>query len=257
VPSGGPLPALAFLTRIPLPGRATYTLDDIARSQAWFATVGLVIGGLLVAIDRLAMRALPDLSVDVIVVVALVAITGALHLDGLADSADGLFGGATPERRLDIMRDVHAGTYAIVAVTSVLALKWAGLAALPSNIRVEALLLVPCLSRAAMVLAIAAFPYTREEGIGASFREHAWPAAVVVAFATTVVAGATLMGVGGLYAVVAAAGCALAIGAIAIRLVGGMTGDLYGATVEITEAATLLFIAAFANRGWIDAWVLK
>ncbi|MBI5289173.1 MAG: adenosylcobinamide-GDP ribazoletransferase [Chloroflexi bacterium] len=252
-----PLPALAFLTRLPVPGRKDIALDDVARSQLWFPGVGLLVGAILVAIDRLAARALPDPSADVIIVVALAAVTGALHLDGLADAADGMLGGHTPARRLEIMRDVHAGTYAIVAVVSVLALKWAGLAALPSNVRVETLLLVPCLARFAMLVAIPAFPYGRREGVGAGFRSHAWPAATVIGGATAITASVVLLGPGGLYPAAAAIAVALLFGMTATRLAGGMTGDLYGATVEMAEAALFVFIAAFANRGWVDAWVLQ
>jgi adenosylcobinamide-GDP ribazoletransferase len=253
----GPLAALAFLTRIPLTRGRAYTLDQVARAQAWFPAVGLALGGLLVGLDRLAMRGLPDTSVDAIVVVALVVLTGALHLDGLADAADGLLGGGTPERRLEIMRDVHAGTYAIVAVACVLALKWAGLAALPPGIRVEALLLVPSLARLGMVVSIATFPYARPEGLGAAFHDRARPLAAAAGATTAVLATVALLGPGGLYAVGAAVAVALGCGVLATRMTGGMTGDLYGATVEIEEAALLLFIAAFANRGWLDAWVLQ
>ncbi len=251
-----PLPALAFLTRLPLSGRRSYPLEEIAGAQMWFPAVGLLVGAILVAVDRLAMRALPGSSVDVILVVALVGLTGALHLDGLADAADGMLGGRTPERRLEIMRDVHAGTYAIVAVACVLALKWAGLAGLPSDVRVETLLLVPCLARFAMLTTLAAFPYARREGVGAAFHDRAWPIAAIVGLATATGASVLLFGPAGLYAVAAAIGLALLCGMIATRMAGGMTGDLYGATVEVGEAALFLFIAAFANKGWLEAWIL-
>jgi adenosylcobinamide-GDP ribazoletransferase len=252
-----PLPAVAFLTRVPVPGGRTIALGDVARSQAWFALVGLGIGAMLVGFDRLAMRALPDPSVDVVLVVALAAVTGALHLDGLADTADGLLGGAIRERRLEIMRDVHAGTYGIVALVSVLALKWAGLSALPASVRVEALLIVPCMARCGLVVCAAAFPYAREQGLGRGFRRHAWPVGMTAATMLAAVAGVALLGVGGLYALGCGMGVALSVGWIATRLAGGVTGDVFGAVVEVSEAVLLLFIAAMANRGWIDAWALR
>src|SRR5689334_16937225 len=160
--------ALEFLTRIRVrPGPAA-SLDTVTGSQAWFPAIGLLIGGILVAIDRLASKSLPPASIDVLLVVALAAVTGALHLDGLADAADGLWGGHDVEGRLEIMRDVHAGTFGIVAIASVLALKWAGVAALPRGVRIETLLVAPCAARLAMLSAIAAFPYARHEGLGAS-----------------------------------------------------------------------------------------
>jgi adenosylcobinamide-GDP ribazoletransferase len=231
-------------------------MRDVARAQAWFPAVGLLIGAALLAVDRLATRALPPASVDVLVVVALVVITGALHLDGLADSADGLFGGRDPAQRLAIMRDVRTGAFGVTAIVCVLALKWAGLQALPPDVRVAALLLAPCVARASLLAAVAAFPYARAEGIGVDFRAHAWPAALPAAGITASAASVVLLGPQGIIVVAAGAACALAVGAVATRLAGGLTGDMYGTIVEITEAVLWLFIAAMANRGWLDAWLL-
>ncbi len=245
-----PLVAVEFLTRLRVRRTPRGDLEQVARSQMWFPAVGLLIGALLVGIDRLAVKALPPQAA------ALALVTGGLHLDGLADAADGLFGGYTPERRLEIMRDVHAGSFAIIAIVAALALKWAGLLALPASVRVETLLVVPCVARLAMLLTVAAFPYARVEGMGAIQRERAGGAAIAVGGATATVAAVLLLGAGGAYALALAIGVALGVGFVAKRMVGGMTGDLYGATVEMAEVALLLFIAAFANRGWIDAWLL-
>lgn len=246
--------AVGFLTRIRLRG-AVSDLPAVAGAQAWFPAVGLLIGLLLAGVHWLATRALPDGSAAVIVVVALAIVTGALHLDGLADAADGLFGGDTPERRLSIMRDVHAGTYAIVAVGGVLAMKWAGIAALPPGVTAEALIITPCLARFAMLAGIAAFPYARVEGIGVAFHDAAWPAQTLIGAATAVGAAVVLLGTGGLVVVASVAAVALAFGACATRFTGGMTGDLYGATTEICEASAFLLIASLANRGWTDGWI--
>lgn len=230
-------------------------MEHVAASQPWFAAVGLLIGALIVAVDRIAMRALPPAPVDVLVVVALVVVTGALHLDGLADAADGLLGGRTPGQRLEIMRDVHAGTYGVVAIVCVLALKWAGLAALPASVRVEALLLAPCLARFAVVVA-ATLPYARPEGAGASFRRQAWPWGVAVSGVMAAIASGALLGVGCATVVAFATAVPLALGWLALRAAGGVTGDVFGATIEVTEALTLLLIAALAGRGWLDAALL-
>jgi adenosylcobinamide-GDP ribazoletransferase len=246
--------ALQFLTVLRV-RRGMASMDDVARAQMFFPAVGLLIGVALLAVDRGAMRALPQPSVDVLLVVAMVVLTGALHLDGLADAADGLLGARDAEHRLAIMRDPHAGTFAIVAVASVLALKWSGFAALPGDVRVEALVLAPCLARLAMVVCTAAYPYARPEGIGAGFRAHARPAAIIGGV-TAAVACIALLGLGGLLPLAFCVACGLGVGAFSNRLVAGVTGDVYGATAEITEALTLLFIAAMANRGWLDAWLL-
>ena len=247
--------ALEFLTVVRLRRAASATMHDVARAQPWFPVVGLLLGAALLAIDRAATRALPERSVDVLLVVALAALTGALHLDGLGDAADGLLGGSTPERRRAIMRDVHRGSFAIVAVVSVLALKWAGLAALPGSVRFEAILLVPCLARLALLVSVAAFPYARAEGLGAAFRAR-HPGALLIGGAVAAIASVALLGAGGAIVLAVAAAFALAFGAWVTRLTGGMTGDTWGATVEIGEALILLCVAALANRSWLDAWLL-
>ena len=248
----GPLAAIAFLTRLPVPVHPQPA--QIARATAWFPLGGLIVGAILLAIDRIAMRGLPPPAVDALLVVALASVTGALHLDGLADSADGLFGGYTPQRRLEIKRDVHTGSFGVVAIASVLLLKWAGLNALPPQVRIEAILLAPCVARFAMLPAMAVYPYAREHGVGTGYREHAG-AALALGGATALITGIALIGAGGVYVLALAAAVGLGAGALATRLAGGVTGDVFGAIVEITEAAALLFVAAFAARGWIEAWV--
>lgn len=253
----GLVAALEFLTRLRVRRTPTGDMRGVAAAQGWFPAVGLILGGLLLGIDRLASRALPEASVDVLLVVALAALTGGLHLDGLGDAADGMLGGRDREQRLAIMRDAHAGTYAVIAITSMLALKWAGLAAMPRDVRFEALLLVPCLARMAMVAGAAAFPYARERGVGVAFHEAAMPAPVIIAGATAVAASVVLLGAAGLIAVAFAAGCALGVGLYARRSIGGMTGDVYGATAEIAEAGSFLLIAALATRGWVAPLLLR
>jgi adenosylcobinamide-GDP ribazoletransferase len=247
--------ALEFLTRLRLRRVPAGDAGTIASGMPWFPAVGLVIGLVLLAVDRVTMRALPPMTVDSLIVVAWIAVTGALHLDGLADSADGLWGGRDRVQRLTIMHDVRTGTYGVVAIIAVLVLKWSGLAALPGDVRVEAIVLVPCLARFGMLVAIAAFPYARTTGAGATLHARAWPAPVLIALATASAASIPLLGVGSLAVVPFAAGAALAIGIYSRALVGGMTGDLYGATVEVSEALLLLYIAALANRHWLDGWL--
>jgi adenosylcobinamide-GDP ribazoletransferase len=253
----GLLAALEFLTRLRVRPTPPGDMRRVAAAQGWFPAVGFILGALLLGIDRLASRALPEPSVDVLLVVALAALTGGLHLDGLGDAADGMLGGRDRKQRLAIMRDVHAGTYAVIAIVGVLALKWAGLAAMPRAVRFEALLLVPCLARMAMVIGAAAFPYARNEGVGAAFHDAALPVPVIVAGTTAVAAAVVLLGAGGPIAAAFAVCCALAVGVYARQSIGGMTGDVYGATAEIAEAALFLLIAALATRGWVEPLLLR
>ena len=249
-----PLAALEFLTTFRL-RRETCSLDEVAGAQGWFPAVGLLLGLILVGLDRAFSKALPPQATDVLLVVSLVLLTGAIHLEGVADAADGLFGGHDREGRLRIMRDVHAGTYAVLGLIAVLALKWAGLQSLPSSVRVEALILAPVLSRWAMVACIALFPYAREEGMGAGFRERSWPLGVVPAGLTALAASLLLLNAG--IAIFALATLfALALGVYVTEKLGGLTGDTYGAITEVIEAVTLLTIGAAASRDWLDSLIL-
>jgi adenosylcobinamide-GDP ribazoletransferase len=244
--------ALGFLTRIPIPRSIDRSMERVAAGQAWFSAVGLLIGVMLIGVDEATSPALPRGAVDVLIVVALVIVTGGLHLDGLSDAADGILGGGTRERRLEIMRDAHIGAFGVVAIVCVLALKWAGLQSLPGAVRGEAIVLVPCLARFAVLVPAAAFAPARASGLGAALHTHP-RFAVVMAGTVALAAAVVLLGLGGAYAFACAMACALALGWYAVRMVGGVTGDTHGATIEITEAITLLFIAALANRGWIEA----
>jgi adenosylcobinamide-GDP ribazoletransferase len=207
---------------------------------------------MLLGVDEAASRALPRSSVDVLLVVALVVITGGLHLDGLSDAADGLFGGDSQERRLAIMRDVHIGAFGVIAIVCVLAMKWAGLQSLPGDVRAEAIVLAPCLARFAVLAPAAVFAPARKSGLGATLHTHP-RFAVVMAGGVALASAVVLLGIGGAYAFGCAMACALALGWYASRMLGGVTGDTHGATIEITEAVTLLFLAALTDRGWIDA----
>ena len=249
--------ALTFLTRVPLVRARRADLSDVAAAQAWFVPVGLLIGLALLGVDRLCALALPAQSVAVVDVLALAVFTGALHLDGLADTADGLLGGYDRERRLTIMRDTRAGTYAVVAIVAVLALKWAGIGALPGNARFEVLVLTPAAARFAMLAVIATYPYARESGVGAGFRDAATPVPLVAGAVISLGASVLLFGPAGVYVLLFAISCGLAVGAASTALVGGVTGDVYGAALEIAEACTFVFVAALAQHGWLGAWVLR
>jgi adenosylcobinamide-GDP ribazoletransferase len=250
----GLLAALGFLTRAPVPGERDLT--RAARAQAWFPVVGLVIGVALLGFDRAATRALSPAAVAVLDVLALAAITGGLHIDGLADAADGLLGGGDPARRREIMRDPHIGSFGVLAIVAVLAMKFAGVAALPASVRFEALLLAPCVARAAVLAPLALLEPAHPEGLGRVFRDATTPRAVAAGGAFALVATFVLLGAGGFYVAVAVGLAALAMAWGMARATAGMSGDLAGATIELSEAFSILLLAALANRGWIAAYLL-
>src|SRR5579885_2253457 len=140
--------AWEFLTVIPLRA-ATRSLepDDLAASMAWFPLVGLVIGAGLAATDLLASAIVSPAIVNVLLIVVGVVLTGGLHVDGLADTIDGLAGGRTPTERLRIMRDVHIGAIGATGIMLALGLRFAALSALPTSQRMALLVCMPLAGR--------------------------------------------------------------------------------------------------------------
>lgn len=240
-----PVFAIGFLTVIPM---IDVGIDDpraAGRSLRWFPLVGLLVGGALAVVDRMATSVFSAEVAVALVLATSVIVTGALHLDGLADTADGVFGGRTPERRLEIMRDSRIGSYGVVAVVLALLVAYAALLSIAEADRWRVLLVVPALSRAGMVYAITSFPYARASGLGRIFKDQLHRSDVAfVGFAGLVVAAIGL-GVEGVVLWIAGALFAFAAGWFLTRRLGGLTGDTYGA-IAMTSEVLLLLIAAAA-----------
>jgi adenosylcobinamide-GDP ribazoletransferase len=234
--------ALQFLTRLPVRlGQAPEPLD-LGRSLLWYPVVGLLLGGLLYGLDASLSATVPLPLRAGLLVAAWVLVTGALHLDGLADSADAWIGGrGERERMLVIMKDPRAGPAAVAAIVVVLLLKFAALEAIPPGHRID-LLLPPLLARAAIPLLFACTPYVCANGIAAAHAEFVPPrSAITVVVASLGIALLTL----GAVAAVAAAAAALCFGALRawlVRRLGGTTGDTAGAMIELIEASVLVAI---------------
>lgn len=242
------LEAARFLTVLPVPGQRETTPQGVARSAGWFPLVGLLIGGLLVGLDRGLGMVWARPFVDALLVATLVVITSGLHLDGLMDTCDGL-GGRSREERLAIMSDARTGAFGVAACVVVLMLKWAALSAMPDSVRMESLLLAPVLSRWAMVGTIWVFPYARPAGLGRAFKTHVtWKALVLAsALALGAVAGWMLWQGAVMAAIVAAIAAVMA--AFLVRRLGGLTGDAYGAVNEVCEVAVLAGLPLVAKLG--------
>lgn len=244
--------AVGFLTRLPVPAVRGVDAAMQARSLAWYPLVGTLIGTLLCAAAWLLARfAAPPLLAAALLLALWVALTGALHLDGLADSADAWLGGhgATPaqarERTLTIMQDPRSGPAAVVALVLVLLLKFAALAALPPTAWLP-LLLAPALARGAVVLAFASTPYVRRGGIGSGLAGMPrMPSLVVVSLLAS---ACIALGAAGWTALAAAAILFLTWRRACMLRLGGMTGDTCGALVELTEAAVLVALALSWQR---------
>ncbi len=229
--------AIGFLTVLPL---APSGAARMGPARAYFPLVGLALGGILAGLDLAAREALPPLAVSALLVVALLVLTRALHTEGFLDTCDGLFGGYDRARRLGILRDPHVGAFAVIGGASLLLLKWSLIAGVPDEERTALLVLFPCLSRLGMLAALEAFPYAREQGLGSAFQAGRRRWQMAFGSATAAAAGALLLGVAGLILLGVAVATALAIGVWVTRLLGGMTGDTYGAVNEVGEVVVLL-----------------
>jgi adenosylcobinamide-GDP ribazoletransferase len=244
----GPLTGLAsavqFLTRLPAPA-GEYRLDA---AVVWFPLVGFVLGGILALVD-LGLRWVPvtPLLASTALVVLLLALTGALHADGLMDTFDALFVHATPERRLEIMRDPRSGTFGVVGMICVFALKIAAVDALPLSSRPQLLVLAPGLGRWAIVLLATVFPYARPSGLGAPLKAAATPRVLVIASLLPLV-GCVVAGPLGIACGLIATFGALGFGRWVTRLLPGLTGDCYGAACEVVETLVWLTAASFSAR---------
>lgn len=249
--------AIAFLTVLPVAPRTTPT--DMAPARGYFPLVGLLLGGVLAGVDAAAQPIFPSLLRGALVVTVLVVLTRALHIEGFLDACDGLFGGYTRERRLEILRDHHAGAFAVVGGVLLLLLKWTAVVALPPPVRLPALVLFPCLSRWGMVLDMSVYPYARAQGMGTSFQHGHRRMQVILGFGIALVASLLLAGSAGIVFLVVATAVAWGLGRWMASLLGGLTGDTYGAVNEVTEVAVLLaavVVAAVAPAivGWPLPW---
>jgi adenosylcobinamide-GDP ribazoletransferase len=236
--------AVTLLTRVPLGTRVAVDGTDVARSLAWLPLVGVGLGGAIALAARLLEGRLDDASVAVLIVAAWALATGAIHLDGLADSADSL-GAGSRERRLAIMRDPRLGSFGVLALVFVILLKVTLVAAVLARGHHLWLLAIPAVARAAAAAVSASLPYAREEGTGAAMiGGGSRLERLAVALATAIVVALACARLRGLLAVAAAGLVALVVARLAKRRLGGVTGDVLGATIELAECAALVALLA-------------
>jgi adenosylcobinamide-GDP ribazoletransferase len=210
--------------------------------------VGLLIGGVLSLVALgLGWLGVSPLLESTVIVVLLLAISGALHADGLMDTCDAVFGHASPERRLEIMRDPRAGAFGVAGLVSVIALKVAALSGLSGPLQLGFIALAPCLGRWSIVVVTVLFPYGRPTGLGAPLKAAASPRGLVLA-SLVPVAACLIVGPLGIVAGLAALVTAVALGRWLMTLLPGLTGDCYGATCEVVETVVWLCGAVLLPR---------
>jgi adenosylcobinamide-GDP ribazoletransferase len=236
------LTAVVFLTRVPLAFDAT--ADDVSRGARWFPLVGALLG-VASAVIAYALTYVPQLPpmIGALIVVAMGTWwTGAIHLDGLADAADGLGGGQTPDEILRIMRDPRLGTFGVLALILVIGAKVGAIATLwERQVLIPVLISTATLSRWTPVVLGAWLPYARPDGgIGKAVVRQGDVSSVAVAGGITAGVAWWALGTGAFLQGALTLAVTCGVGRTARRRIGGVTGDIFGACVELTEAALLL-----------------
>ncbi len=232
--------AVRFITILPLGRAGTY---DPRGMILHFPLVGLMLGGIVSIFDRLVSGLWSSPVVSLLDVILLVCLTGGLHLDGLGDTADGLYGNRPRDRALEIMRDSRIGVMGLLAIMCGLAVKWAGIMELGTN-RYLLLLIIPAYARGGMVVAIRCLEYVRpHDGLG---RDLFGEPLKVVDFAGFIVPVglSLLMGWNALTLNIAFVVVIIVLIGFYRKRIGGVTGDLLGATTEILEAVLFLTVSA-------------
>ncbi len=248
----GVLIALEFLT--PLRLRRVRQWEDRAFGAAlgWFPAIGLLLGIALLLLDRALEQLLPVGPASALLVAALALLSGGLHLDGVADTADGMAVQSDRATRLGVMSEGNIGPAGVMSLALVLLVQWAAIASLAPPLRSAALVLAPALARWAVTPVALAFPPARPKGVGHALQQGLWPSAVPLSTLLAVAAALALFGLPGLVLVLVAGVAALVVGGAAARLLQGVTGDVFGACVEVAQVAVLLACVAALEHGWLE-----
>jgi len=249
--------ALQFFTRLPIPAWVGFEASWLQHASRYFPLVGCVVAAIAAGVYYAAALVLPAPVAAVLSTAATIYATGAFHEDGFADTCDGLGGGMTRERVLEIMKDSRVGAYGAIGIVCMLAAKLTALAMLPPRAAIAALFLAHPLSRLAATALIWRLDYVRGEGKAKPLAQQMTGAEFAIAAGTTLLSMAVLLATGqaslaaligaGLAALVAA----LWLGRKFVRRIGGYTGDCLGAVQQLAEV--LVYIALLATLGH-GAW---
>jgi len=234
-----------------LPWRREVSLEEIGRSAGYFPVIGLIIGLILAGLNWLFSLFLPSAVVNGLLIVSIAVISGALHLDGFVDTCDGIAGHKTVEDRWRVMHDSRAGAFGIVGVVLLLLVKYTSLNSVPENLLMVTLVLMPVVSRWAMVYTVFAYPYASPAGLGKIFKQEAswqrFTAATLIALAVA----AILARLAGLVIMISIWVIVVGMAAYLKRKFSGLTGDTYGAINEVTEVCVLILVCLLAHNQWL------
>lgn len=239
--------AFQFLTVFPIRTSVEVEPSALSGSMAYYPVVGAVQGALLAGVCAGLSVFFPDSITSAIVITVLALTNGGLHLDGFADTVDGLAGGGNPEERLRIMRDSATGAVGVVFVVLLLLLKYLAVRELPVDARLQAIFLFPVVGRWAMVPMACWAPYARKEGgLGKAFAANSYSTLIA---ATLVTAALSIAFLGLLSLVIlASVGTLVFLCTVFFKSkIGGVTGDVFGFQSEVAELFFLLAVIAAAN----------
>lgn len=238
------LSAMQFLTTIPIPViNKQINEKRLSNAVVYFPLVGLLLGLILAGTNNLlSFLGFQESVTNIILVISLIILTGALHLDGLSDTFDALLSGKDKEEMLKIMRDPHIGVMGVISIISILLLKISFLSSINPQFKNTALVLTCLLSRWGLIMPMVLFPYARKEGKTKVFIQNI---SLNKFFASTIIAlcGVIIIWqIKGILVLIITAICVYIINCFLNKKLGGITGDTLGAVNEITEILVLLCI---------------
>ncbi|MEB0120436.1 adenosylcobinamide-GDP ribazoletransferase [Pseudomonas sp. CCI1.2] len=235
--------ALQFLSSLPISLPGMPKPEELGRSLLFYPLVGVLFGLLLMALNSL-LAGTPLMLHAALLLTVWVLLSGGLHLDGLADSADAWLGGfGDRERTLSIMKDPRSGPIAVITLVLVLLLKFCALLALIENHHSAGLLLAPVIGRSAMLGLFLGTPYVRAGGLGQALADHLPRTLGKQVLLITAVGCVLVAGMSGAIALLTAGVCFFWLRHLMLRRLGGSTGDTAGALLELLEMAVLVALA--------------
>jgi len=245
----GFLAALQFLTTIPV--KRSFSAEQIGRATGYFPLVGVIMGAILAGLDYLLALVLPSAVVSVLLVSAMVMLSGALHLDGLVDTCDGLAVHGTPEERWQVMHDSRAGGFGVIGAALCLLVKFVSLNSVPQSLMMFTLVAAPVISRWTMVYAIFAYPYARPSGLGKGFKQATSWRQFVMATLITVIVALGLFRLAGLVTLFITSLLSTGMACYLKQKFAGLTGDTYGAINEVAEVSVFIVVSLLAYKHWL------
>jgi adenosylcobinamide-GDP ribazoletransferase len=238
--------AISLCTRLPIGPSTTVGDGEVARASWAFPVAGLVVGLFGAAIYWIAARAhVPPLPASALAIAATVMLTGAMHEDGLADTADGFGGGTTRESKLEIMRDSRIGTYGTCALILSLMLRWSALAEIAEpRLVAVALIAAHVAARAVLPIVMSFVPPARVNGLSSTAGQPPQQSAAIALALGTICLLFSFGPSGALVTLLALGLIGMLLTRLAIRSIGGQTGDVLGALEQVGEAVIMLIAAS-------------